>query len=143
MTLEGYIVTAASFQSYIVVARKSQRMSGGRWKLIPPPRVFNLCFLVLTFGMAGSLVGSTIALAIVWTRAWKAISGLRKALEMYEARWTGGVDVAALLDLNARKSEVTAKVAQTVPFQHAVVGSLIVCAMLIALVSSFGIDLEF
>lgn len=134
--LEGYSVCCASLQAYVVVARKTQRMSRtGGWNYIPPPRAFNIGFIALTVGMAGSMIGSDIGLAVVWTRAWEAISGLRNALVKYEAAWTGGVDVMALLDLNAKKADVAAKVAQTVPLQHAVVGSLIVCAMVIAFVS--------
>lgn len=60
VTLEGFFVTMTSLQAYVVVARKSERMnrSSGGWSFIPPPRVFNACFVLLTVGMAGAMVVS-------------------------------------------------------------------------------------
>ncbi|ORY81236.1 hypothetical protein BCR35DRAFT_304086 [Leucosporidium creatinivorum] len=134
VTLEGYFVTCCSLQAYVVVARKSERMnrSGRRWSWIPPPRVFNACFVFLTVGMAGSMIGSDIAFAISWTQAWQAICTLRNRLLIYEATWTGAMNVTQLLELQTLKSNVDVQVAQNLPFQHAVIGSLIVCAFLIA-----------
>lgn len=62
VTLEGWLVTACSLGAYVVVVRKSERMhrSSGGWSFIPPPRVFNACFVFLTVGMAGSMIVSAV-----------------------------------------------------------------------------------
>lgn len=78
--------------------------------------------------------GSDIAFAVSWSQAWRAICTLRDRLVTYESTWTGAMNVTQLLELNTLKANVETHVAQNLPFQHAVVGSLIVCAFLIALV---------
>lgn len=61
IVLMGYLTTASSISTYVVVARKSERMdnAGNRRSIIPRPRVYNTCFAVLTIGMAGSMIVST------------------------------------------------------------------------------------
>lgn len=79
--------------------------------------------------------GSDIAFAVSWTTAWRAITKLRERLITYEATWQGGFDVSALLDLQSLYANVEEQVHLNTPYQHAVIISLIACAILIALLN--------
>ncbi|KAK4047496.1 hypothetical protein OIV83_005409 [Microbotryomycetes sp. JL201] len=163
IVVHGYLVTAASFQAWIVVASKTARMTRGSshfgspvgqprsfWQrhtrlpgvyALPGPRLFNSLFYGCTAVLTLSMVASDIAFAISWGRVWRAMSTLQSNLEFWQQQWPDRQDFSTLIKLQRLYSDITSAVADNVAYKDAVILILIVVAFIVALLNIGSISL--
>lgn len=128
IVLQGYLVSMASFQSFLIVAsRAGQR--------VPSPRVANTTFLVVLGAMTVSLAVTDTVLAVGWQELWRAISALRALLAADASAWSEerGTDVGALLALLPHFNQLAALKAVAYKQQVGVLVTLIASCFLVAL----------
>ena len=128
IVLQGYLVSMASFQSFLIVAsRAGQR--------VPSPRAANATFLVLLGAITLALVTTDTVLAFGWQSLWHAIMSVRTLLETDAAVWSpaGPTNVVQLFALLARSDAISDRKVTAYQQQVAVLTALIVCCAVVAL----------
>ncbi|KAM0790326.1 hypothetical protein ACM66B_003211 [Microbotryomycetes sp. NB124-2] len=165
IVVHGYLVTAASFQAWIVVASKTARMTRGTsylrsplspngqprtiWQrctrlpraTLPGPRLFNSLFYGCTAVLTLSMLVADVAFAVSWTRVWKTITTLQSKLTEWESTWPEQQDFTVLLTLQRLYADITEAVSDNVPYKNAVIIGLIICAFIVALLNIGSISL--